>query len=493
MLEKKCKFACPDEKDILQENKYWSERRDFDPFPSQRSPYEQDKQRILLSTAFNRMTYKTQLYVFYETDYRNRLTHTILVDEITSYLATKLGLNVALAQAIALGHDIGHAPFGHAGERTLNSILVNLFTDKTLDVDLKKYKLDSFKHNHHALTIVQFLAKQFFCLHPKHLPPDWTYNGLNLTRATKEGILFHTKVSETILRRDIIYAENVFSDLPNLKKEIDFLEECINLIHVKNDVCGTLEGQLVSEVDEIAQVYHDLQDGLAERLIEPEEILSSEVIKNAIQRLKRDTTQGEEQELINTPMNIFELKLMNPTKAKEQFQIEKSGRFDKVRHWILCTTFKNILTEGLMRFSQKKIHELEKNFKKGVALEEILEVNKSDQRQKRYRLKRKIIGFDPETLAVIQECKKIITERIYKDPKVVAMDIRGKHILLELYKIFKANLELLPEERYQEYKIMNNGGILKERFLPIIHHLQGMTDHYANNLFSKLCGTAIFV
>jgi dGTPase len=181
-------------------------------YPEERHPYrsdfQRDRERIIHSAAFRRLEYKTQVFVNHEGDnYRTRLTHTIEVAQIARSIARALSLNEDLAEAVALAHDLGHTPFGHAGEDALN----------------KKMEQDGgFSHNRQSLRVVDVLEERY---------PSFV--GLNLTFEVREGIVKH----ETIYDRPD--AEGFH---PEWKP--------------------TLEAQLVNLADEIAYNSHDLDDGL---------------------------------------------------------------------------------------------------------------------------------------------------------------------------------------------------------------------------------------
>src|SRR5881394_1620994 len=131
-----------------------------------RSPFRRDCDRVIHSTAFRRLKYKTQVFVFHEGDhYRTRLTHTLEVMQIARALGRALGLDEDLAEALALAHDLGHPPFGHAGERQL-------------DACLRAY--GGFDHNAQALRVVTLIERRY---------PE--FDGLNLTWETLEGIVKH--------------------------------------------------------------------------------------------------------------------------------------------------------------------------------------------------------------------------------------------------------------------------------------------------------------
>ena len=131
-----------------------------------RSIYQRDRDRIIHSSAFRRLEHKTQVFVHHEGDhYRSRLTHTIEVSQIARTISRSLCIDEDLAEAIALAHDLGHTPFGHAGE-------------EALDLSMKKY--GGFDHNAHTLRIITYLEKKYK-----------NFDGLNLTWETLEGIVKH--------------------------------------------------------------------------------------------------------------------------------------------------------------------------------------------------------------------------------------------------------------------------------------------------------------
>jgi dGTPase len=189
-------------------------RKTPEPEHPYRSPYQRDRDRIIHSVAFRRLEYKTQVFVNHEgDDYRTRLTHSLEVSQIARTIAKALCLNEDLAEALSLSHDLGHTPFGHAGEEVLNELM-------------KHY--GGFEHNLHTLKIVDELEERY---------PD--FPGLNLTWETREGIVKH------------------HSEYDNAKIPEE-LEP-----HLK----PTLEAQIVDIADEIAYDNHDLDDGLTSGLI----------------------------------------------------------------------------------------------------------------------------------------------------------------------------------------------------------------------------------
>jgi dGTPase len=182
-----------------------------------RTQYVRDRDRIIHSRAFRRLKHKTQVFIPFEGDhFRTRLTHTIEVSQIARSVARALGLNEDLTEAIALGHDLGHTPFGHSGETILDSLLRESHPD-----------VGGFKHNYQSVRVVDRLERRY---------PE---PGLNLTDDVREGIFKHTN-----WKRDFPFP-------------LDFTEG------LRFESGGTLEAQVVNWADEIAQQTHDLEDGIS--------------------------------------------------------------------------------------------------------------------------------------------------------------------------------------------------------------------------------------
>jgi dGTPase len=181
-----------------------------------RTDYARDRDRIIHARAFRRLKHKTQVFIPYEGDhFRTRLTHTIEVAQIARSVARSLGLNEDLTEAIALGHDLGHTPFGHSGEYVLDRLLRESHP-----------AAGGFKHNYQSVRVVDRLEKRY------------EEPGLNLTHDVREGMLKHTAWPK---------------DFPF---PLDFVEG------LRLASGGSLEAQAVNWSDEIAQQTHDLEDGL---------------------------------------------------------------------------------------------------------------------------------------------------------------------------------------------------------------------------------------
>ena len=214
-----------------------------------REPFQRDRDRIMHSRAFRRMMHKTQVFNANIGDhYRNRLTHTLEVSQIARSIGKALCLNDELIEAIALGHDLGHTPYGHVGERTLDKILRGELIDRI------KNQKDGFKHNLQSLRVVDELETR--CSE---------YNGINLTLAVREGIIKHTK-----LKKENIICQNSNNNYTNM--------------NLDNPFSFTFEGQVIALSDEIAQYTHDLEDSVRSGIISIDDIIKFPIIKGILER-----------------------------------------------------------------------------------------------------------------------------------------------------------------------------------------------------------------
>lgn len=218
-----------------------------------RTVFQRDRDRIIHTTAFRRLEYKTQVFVNYEGDYyRTRLTHTIETAQIARTMARAQGCNEDLTEAISLAHDLGHTPFGHSGEVALQELM----EDK-----------GGFNHNYQSVRIVEQLEQRY---------PD--FPGLNLAWETREGIIKHTT------EYDVSEAEGY-----------------------EPEKHATLEGQLVNAADEIAYTTHDLDDGLRSELIEASDLCGVQLWNESLQSLcisPGDFTEMARRRIIRHLLNL---------------------------------------------------------------------------------------------------------------------------------------------------------------------------------------------
>jgi dGTPase len=218
-----------------------------------RSAFRRDADRIIHSTAFRRLKHKTQVFVFYEGDhYRTRLTHTLEVTQIARALARSLGLDEDLAEALALSHDLGHPPFGHAGERALDSCLADF---------------GGFDHNAQTLRIVTAIERRYPA-----------FDGLNLSWETLEGIVKHNGPLTDADGKPIgKYAES------GVPKGIADYNATNNLALWSH---ASAEAQVAAIADDIAYDAHDLDDGLRADLFSLADLTGVPVIGGLLREVR---------------------------------------------------------------------------------------------------------------------------------------------------------------------------------------------------------------
>ena len=205
--------------------------------PSHRTEYQRDRDRIIHSASFRRLVYKTQVFVNHEGDhYRTRLTHSLEVAQIARTMARALALNEDLAEAISLAHDLGHTPFGHAGQDALNACMK---------------KFGGFEHNLQSLRVVDIIENRYAA-----------FPGLNLTFETREGILKRC--------------------LPENAEALGELGR-----HALERLQPGLEAQLSNLADEIAYNTHDMDDGLRSGLIDFDDMLQVEFFARQFREVER--------------------------------------------------------------------------------------------------------------------------------------------------------------------------------------------------------------
>jgi len=208
---------------------------------SVRTPYQRDRDRIIHSSSFRRLKHKTQVFVNTEGDhYRTRLTHSMEVSQIARTLARSLSLNEDLCETLSLSHDLGHTPFGHAGEEVLSECMNNF---------------GGFDHNIQTLRIVTLIEKKYY-----------GFNGLNLTIETLDGLVKHNGPVKDLR----LYKKILNSDFFN------------NKIYFRK--FPSLESQVASISDDIAYNNHDLEDGLRAGLFTIKQLSSIPLISNLINK-----------------------------------------------------------------------------------------------------------------------------------------------------------------------------------------------------------------
>ena len=252
-----------------------------------RTPFQRDRDRIIHSASFRRLKHKTQVFVNTEGDhYRTRITHSIEVAQIARSIARYLNLNEDLAETLSLAHDLGHTPFGHAGEDALNECMENY---------------GGFDHNLQTLRIIMFLENKYL-----------KFNGLNLSIETIEGLLKHNGPVD-----DLDLVDSLIG-VKNFKNKIDF------------NTFPSLEAQISSISDDIAYNNHDIQDGINANLFRLEELVEIKFFRDIYKKYKKKISKQNFKiatyQIIRDSIDLMIKDLINNTKKNLKYNKIKTYR-----------------------------------------------------------------------------------------------------------------------------------------------------------------------
>ena len=263
--------------------------------PSHRSEFQRDRDRIIHCSAFRRLEYKTQVFVNHEGDmFRTRLTHSLEVAQVARSIARVLAANEDLTEAIALAHDLGHTPFGHAGQDALNDCMA---------------KFGGFEHNLQSLRVVDKLESRYL-----------EFRGLNLLFETREGILKHCS-----------------------KRRAEQLGEVGQRILHKRP--PSIEAQIANLADEIAYNHHDIDDGLRAEMLNPEILSHSNLFGEIFRSVSKSYPHADQSVIKHTVLremlSVFVNDLINTSRRNylaflnsssgEQLNIEIIGFSDEIK------------------------------------------------------------------------------------------------------------------------------------------------------------------
>lgn len=461
-------YSCLDtEKDLhplAQKNQYCRRQYNLRDSMKNRGEFQRDYERIVHSKSFRRMVDKAQIFSASKGDYyRTRMTHSQAVAQIARGIAEGLHLNLYLTEAIALAHDIGHTPFGHQGERTLDDILRNKIEIIRNPELFENDYFGGFKHNYQSIRVATILEDEYA-----------EVNGMDLSFQTLEGILKHTKLDKKYTLGEFIHGNKIEEEL-----------------HLKQEFCSTLEGQAVNIADEIAQRGHDLDDAFSSGVMTYDELMTflsvkkysklKEIVNNAGSGITDAVGNGrrlvDESELkncrtVSAIISYFINDVIDTSqKAIQQYRIKD---FEDAGH---------IVKEKLVSFSDEAL-------KSCWYLETII-TNKVINRDE-------ISLFDSNASTIISSLFKAYynnprllhkgtQRRIYIETRQYCENVIdfefGNHKIIkeELKLITHADLSMLSEEMSKEYKI-------KRRILVrnICDFISGMTDTYALNEFNRI-------
>ena len=246
----------------------------FEPKNKYRSPFQRDRDRIIHSASFRRLKHKTQVFVNTEGDhYRTRITHSIEVAQIARSIAKYLNVNDDLAETLSLAHDLGHTPFGHAGEIALNECMS---------------KYGGFDHNLQTLRIVMFLEHKYL-----------KFKGLNLSIETLDGLIKHNGPYHEISKLNKIIGKKNFKGKLNFNKNT------------------SIEAQISAISDDIAYNNHDIQDGIKANLFKLEDLIEIKFFKEIYKSYKSNIKKKEKNiiiyQIIRDSINLMVEDVINNT------------------------------------------------------------------------------------------------------------------------------------------------------------------------------------
>lgn len=438
-----------------------------------RTEYQRDWERIIHSKSFRRLEDKAQIYTLAKGDhFRTRLTHTLEVTQIARGIARELDLNEDLVEAIALGHDLGHTPFGHIGERKLNEILENEEVE------------GGFKHNFQGVRVVNYLEEKY-----------GEFEGIDLTYQVMEGILKHTGICNCKNKKTCLKEKKAcLSCEENLYRIEKFLcKGDVSKLYTEYNFSTTLEGQAVAVADEIAQRAHDLDDGIASAII----------------------NEGKFLEDLNNDDVFKELKA-KIDKSLDYIKDDKRDYIDTIdikRARIVSEVITYFIAE-IVRESRGRIEEYKNKMGNVAKLKEVI-------------IKERLISFkynnsknESNTEKVRKKLEDITSNKIINSEEVNCFDGKGEYIIKKLYEAYKANPRQMPRTTlkriarelskytndvvdisssnrdlvkkeiniYSKKDNVNELDILKHKIFVrcIVDLISGMTDDFANRQFEKL-------
>ena len=295
----------------------------YEPLSTLRTPYQRDRDRVIHSTAFRRLKHKTQVFVNTTGDhFRTRITHSLEVAQIARTLAKYFNLNEDLCETLSLSHDLGHTPFGHAGEDALNECMNSY---------------GGFDHNIQTIRIVNVLENKYY-----------NFKGLNLSLETIDGLVKHNGPVKDATKLDNILGKNFF------KNKINYTSN------------ASLEAQLASISDDIAYNSHDLEDGLRANLYTIEDLRNIPILCSVINKHKK-FIKKKGKELVNRQIIraiINEMVTDIITNTKQKIKTEKINTLkDVYEHKNLIVAFSkkmNLFDMSIKAFLKERMYFSEK-------------------------------------------------------------------------------------------------------------------------------------
>jgi len=331
-----------------------------------RSPYQRDRDRIIHSTAFRRLKHKTQVFVNTSSDhYRTRITHSLEVAQIARTLAKYFQLNEDLCETLSLAHDLGHTPFGHAGENSLNECMENF---------------GGFDHNIQTIRIVTLLENKYY-----------NFKGLNLSLETLDGLVKHNGPILDLTPYSSILGKNIFKNKISFKKN------------------SSLESQIASISDDIAYNSHDLEDGLKSNLFTLED-LSEIPILNSVVKTHKKMIKIKNKELV---LRQIIREIINEMVKDIIQNTKKNIKTYKIKSSMDVCNF----TENIVCFSDKmdKFDSSIKSFLREKMYYSPLVLSKTNKGKKIIKVLFNRIRKNPKKFLKIKELKSYNSERLTSD------------------------------------------------------------------------------
>ena len=369
-----------------------------------RTEFERDRDRILYSKEFRRLSGKTQVFTSQTHDHiRTRLTHTLEVSQISQVVTRNLKLNPILSEAISIGHDIGHTPFGHVGERTLSLIMNNCDQLSSFQEEMKPDD-KGFKHNLQSLRVACDLEKIY------------DIKGLNLTNFTLWGIKYHSSDKwKSCVYKDEKDCNCYLKRNPQKCKErgeikLDFYNKYNAFLKIKDSEkpAWSFEAYVVKTADEIAQRHHDIEDAIFMGIISNGELVER------LEHYFKNFFDSEDKALFYDLSNNV---------AKNNLFLPKISKF--IVNFLVKNLIKNSII-NLNSFIEKYGIQSEKDFTK---IYHELEINEIDN----------LISYPYELASQEKRLQVFLKDRILNSFEVQRMDGKGKYILRRIFKAYLTN------------------------------------------------------
>ncbi|MFH2064734.1 MAG: dGTP triphosphohydrolase [Pseudomonadota bacterium] len=479
------------------------EKSDYSTGPY-RNDFMRDRDRILYSKPFRRLSRKTQIFLPASDDHvRTRLTHSLEVAQISKVSAQALGLDRDLTEAIALGHDIGHTPFGHTGERVLNLIATNCDRLGGLAPDIN-IKQMGFKHNLQGIRVTADLDLLYH-----------SASGLNLSNYTLWGICNHTsKYWKKCGYRQEIEEEKYICNNPQNRKIAScihgnnkealknlFYDQYDQLLRIKNDneqghYAWSFEGFLVERADEIAQRHHDIEDGLIANVI-----LTSDILE-WVEELIKPYFSKEENRIFSS---------LNKSNSDSEYVIPKISKI------IVGCLNRNLITNSASNL---------RSFYKAFSIQsksDFMEIYPDldtdtvfDANIGKIQIK-DIISYPPHLNIDEGILKKKLKNGILNSYQVQRMDGKAKFLIRQLSKAYLSNPQQLPDNMIKHlflycypdkeniphltnndrrswlnemYYSSRNNEVRKNLLRVICDYISSMTDDFAITEHARLYSTS---